>query len=65
MDLVRCKSEMAKLEVRREEFERVARDMNLRERQAEQSQNALQHVEAFCIQVPQGLEVFPGPSLSL
>jgi len=53
MDLDRYKAEMEKPRVRRKKLERAAQEIDLRERQEEDSRKAL---EQFCRRVTQGLE---------
>ena len=56
MELDRYGAEMEKLKERRKGLERVAQEIDLRERREEESLKALKHLEQFCHRVAQGLE---------
>ena len=56
MELDRYKAEMGKLKDSRRELERVAQEVNLRQRQEEESHKALEQLEQFCRRMAQGLE---------
>ena len=56
MELDRYKAEMEKLRARRQELERVTKDIDRRERQEADSRTALEHLERFCGRVAQGLD---------
>ena len=56
MELDRYKAEMEKLRVRRQELERVGRDIDWREQEQQDSLKALEHLERFCKSVSTGLD---------
>ena len=56
VDLERYKAEMEKLREERVGLERLAQDIDRRERQQQDSRGAIDHLERFCSQVAQGLE---------
>jgi site-specific DNA recombinase len=56
MDLERYKAEMDRLRQRCREPERAAQEIDRRERQELDSRRALEHLEAFCQRVAQGLD---------
>jgi hypothetical protein len=57
MELDRYTVEMEKLRQRRGELDNARRDIDRRERQICDSNRALDHLDRFCRQVAQGLEV--------
>lgn len=56
MDLERYKAEMDRLRQRRRELQQAAQEIDRREAQDLDSRRALEHLEAFCQRVAQGLD---------
>jgi len=56
MDLERYKAQTKKLAAEREELQRVANDLERRIREQEHNRSALDQIETFYSQVPQGLD---------
>ncbi len=56
MALDRYKMEMTKLQERRRDLERAAIGLDQRERQTQDSENALEHLQRFCEQLARGVE---------